>query len=96
MQTWNDFFSRQNDNKPLHPVTHKETNRRIYDDFEHDYMKKYGIWFDHHYLKLIQNYGSEKAEEMIKANVDALNEEILQTISESTFIPIPDGTAVPF
>lgn len=97
--SWNDYFSRQHDNRP--PLHHDERKRaRTYDDFERDYREMFGIWFDHHYLQLIQQYGSEKADKMIHDNVEKLNELVRQREERAKmryeFHRIPEGYPVPF
>lgn len=44
-----------------------------YADFEYDYRRMYGIYFDHDWLLQIRLHGHEQAGLVIKARVDRLN-----------------------
>ena len=95
--SWNDYFKNYHDNtEPEKP----KPKTRTYDDFENDYRRMYGKWFDHHYLELIQKHGAEKADIIIKQNVEKLNEKVKQQIREEQirydWKEIPENAAIPF
>lgn len=95
--TWNEFFDRRNDNKPAQV---KKPEGRTYDDFEHDYRKMYGMWLDHHWLKLRMVYGVEIAERILQENIEALNREVDRKQQEEAtrydWKEVPEGVLVPF
>lgn len=96
--TWNDFFHKKNDNTVLH-------NARInplcdVDDLENRYRKRYGIWLDHHVLKLTEMYGERRAWELIDKNIAALDADAREAErrkqAQYSFHAVPDNVEIPF
>lgn len=96
--SWNDFFHRKRDNSVIQSARRNPLSD--VDDLENRYRKKYGIWLDHHALKLTKMYGSEKAWELIGQNIAALDadkrhaEELKRM--QYSFHPVPDNVEIPF
>lgn len=98
-RSWNDYFSRIHDNKPSGGSNRKSASASI-DAFENAYRKKYGIWLDHHALKLTKLYGEKKAWELIQENINMLYSDERQAAAQRNrqyeFHPVPEGVRVPF
>lgn len=94
--SWNDYFSRKHDNAG---AARTPASASI-DDFENAYRKKYGIWLDHHALKLTKMYGEKKAWELIGQNINAFYADDRQAAAQKSaqyaFHPIPDNVEIPF
>ena len=97
--TWDDYFSRKHDNTAPRGAGRNSASASI-DNFENMYRKKYGIWIDHHQLKLIQLYGSEKTDEMILKNIEMMyadeRQAAAQKEKEYSFHAVPSGLQIPF
>ncbi len=96
--TWNDYFSRKHDNA-VQSTARKSASASL-DDFENRYRKKYGVWIDHHHLKLIKLYGPEKAHELILQNIEMMYADERQAAAQKRkqydFHPVPSGVEIPF
>ena len=96
--SWNDFFHRKRDNS----VTQAERRNPLsdVDDLENRYRKKYGIWLDHHALKLTKMYGSKRAWELIGQNIAALDADKRHAAElermQYSFHAVPDDVEIPF
>ena len=87
--SWNDFFS---NNKKTHT-----DNINTHDEFEYRYKCRYGTWLDYDYLKFTKKYGDEKAQEIIKKRVNALDQENeTKKSKEYDWQPVPENAFVPF
>lgn len=88
--SWNDFFS---NNKNMYA---DNINTNI-DEFESCYKERYGTWLDYDYLRFTKKYGDEKANEIIKKRIDALNNEnIRKKVKEYDWQPVPENVLIPF
>ena len=98
-RSWNDYFSRIHDNKPSGGSNRKSASASI-DAFENAYRKKYGIWLDHHALKLTKLYGEKRAWELIGQNINALHADdrqaALQKEEDGGFHAVPPDLQIPF
>lgn len=96
--SWNDYFHRKRDNS----ITQTERRNPLsdVDDLENRYRKKYGIWLDHHALKLTRMYGEKKAWELIHQNISALDADMRQAArleqAQYSFHAVPDNVEIPF
>lgn len=81
-----------------------KTKNRTLNDFENDYRRMFGIWFDYHRYQLIQQYGDKKAAAVMEKNVEKLNNALKKAIEDEEryekekydFAPIGAHEYVPF
>lgn len=96
--SWNDFFHKKNDNTILHSA--KSNPLCDVDDLETRYYKKFGIWLDHHALKLTKLYGEKRAWELIDKNIATLDADAREAErrkqAQYSFHAVPDGVEIPF
>ena len=96
--SWNDFFHRKRDNS-VTQTKHRNPLSDV-DDLENRYRKKYGLWLDHHALKLTQQCGAEKAWEIIGQNIAALDAEKRHAAERErmqySFHSVPANVEIPF
>lgn len=96
--SWNNYFSRKRDDSTTQ--TGRCNPLSDVDDLENRYRKKYGIWLDHHALKLTKMYGSKKAWELIGQNIAALDADKRHAAElermQYSFHAVPDDVEVPF
>lgn len=97
--TWNYFFLRKYDDAKSCFSRQTSASASI-DNFENMYRKKYGIWLDHHLLKLTKLYGAEQADLMIQQNIKNMYADEKQAAAQARkqyeFHSIPDDVRVPF
>ena len=97
-KNWNDFFRNCHDDKKTGSDT--ENLMDDMDNFEREYKYRFGSYIDHHALELTNQYGSEKAWDIINRNIQTLNKEKRAAIEAANrkhdWHPVPDGEAVPF
>lgn len=97
--TWDEFFLCRHDNAVSCCNKQKSASASV-DNFENMYRKKYGIWLDHHLMKLTKLYGAEKANDMIQRNIEMMYADekyaAAQRQKEYSFHAVPPDLQIPF